>query len=54
MARLNRYTGPNEPSSSEGAESPFYWTEGGPFTDDADYATGWSKWAGIFTDVLEN
>ncbi len=33
---------------------PFYFTEGGPFTDDADYTTGWAKWGGIFTDVLEN
>jgi glucosylceramidase len=33
---------------------PFYWTEGGPFVDDADYSTGWAKWGGIFTDVLEN
>jgi len=33
---------------------PFYWTEGGPFIDDSDYATGWAKWGGIFTDVLEN
>jgi glucosylceramidase len=33
---------------------PFYWTEGGPFIDDADYSTGWAKWGGIFTDVLEN
>jgi glucosylceramidase len=33
---------------------PFYWTEGGPFLDDADYGTGWAKWAGTFTDVLEN
>jgi glucosylceramidase len=33
---------------------PFYWTEGGQFIDDVDYATGWSKWGGIFTDVLEN
>jgi glucosylceramidase len=33
---------------------PFYWTEGGPFVDDPDYATGWAKWGGIFSDVLEN
>ena len=33
---------------------PFYWTEGGPFIDDADYTTGWAKWGGIFTGVLEN
>jgi glucosylceramidase len=33
---------------------PFYWTEGGPFVDDPDYATGWAKWGGIFTDALEN
>ena len=33
---------------------PFYWTEGGPFVSDSDYATGWAKWGGIFTDVLEN
>jgi glucosylceramidase len=33
---------------------PFYWTEGGPFFDDADYTTGWAKWGGIFTDGLEN
>jgi glucosylceramidase len=33
---------------------PFYWTEGGPFLDDPDYSTGWAKWSGIFTDVLEN
>jgi glucosylceramidase len=33
---------------------PFYWTEGGQFIDDVDYATAWSKWGGIFTDVLEN
>ena len=33
---------------------PFYWTEGGPFIEDSDYATGWAKWGGIFTDVLEN
>jgi glucosylceramidase len=33
---------------------PFYWTEGGPLIDDSDYATGWAKWGGMFTDVLEN
>jgi glucosylceramidase len=33
---------------------PFYWTEGGPFINEPDYATNWAKWAGIFTDVLEN
>ena len=33
---------------------PFYWTEGGPFLDDPDYSTGWAKWAGTFTDVLQN
>ena len=36
------------------ANVPFYWTEGGPFIEDSDYATGWAKWGGIFTDVLEN
>ncbi len=33
---------------------PFYWTEGGPFIDDPDYAKDWAKWGGIFTDALEN
>ncbi len=33
---------------------PFYWTEGGPFIGDPDYATSWTRWGGIFTDVLEN
>jgi glucosylceramidase len=33
---------------------PFYWTEGGPFINDPDYARDWAKWGGIFTDVLEN
>ena len=33
---------------------PFYWTEGGPFIDAADYATDWAKWGGVFTDALEN
>jgi glucosylceramidase len=33
---------------------PFYWTEGGSFIDDPDYLTGWAKWGGIFSDVLEN
>lgn len=33
---------------------PFYWTEGGSFTDDPNYATEWSLWGGIFTDALEN
>ncbi len=27
---------------------PFYWTEGGPFIDEADYTTGWAKWGGMF------
>ena len=35
-------------------EMPFYWTEGGPFVDDPDYATQWARWGGIFTDALEN
>ena len=33
---------------------PFYWTEGGPFIDDPNYARDWAKWGGIFTDALEN
>ena len=33
---------------------PFYWTEGGPFIDDPNYATDWTRWGGIFTDALEN
>jgi glucosylceramidase len=33
---------------------PFHWTEGGPFIDDPNYCRDWAKWAGIFTDALEN
>jgi glucosylceramidase len=33
---------------------PFFWTEGGSFTDDPTYLTEWTKWGGIYTDILEN
>jgi glucosylceramidase len=33
---------------------PFYWTEGGSFTDDPTYGTEWTHWGGIYTDALEN
>jgi glucosylceramidase len=33
---------------------PFYWTEGGPFIDDPEYARDWAKWGSIFTDALQN
>ena len=51
------YTGTPDQMSilhQKAPDVPFYWTEGGPFTDDADYSTGWAKWSGIFTDILEN
>ncbi|MGA7339978.1 MAG: glycoside hydrolase family 30 beta sandwich domain-containing protein [Terracidiphilus sp.] len=31
-----------------------YWTEGGPFITDADYATSWAKWAGNYAQILKN
>ncbi len=51
------YTGtPDEMSLVHGRYPtvPFYWTEGGPFIDEPDYARDWVSWGGIFTDALEN
>jgi glucosylceramidase len=31
-----------------------YWTEGGPLLTDADYLTGWAKWAGNYAAILKN
>jgi glucosylceramidase len=31
-----------------------FWTEGGPFYDNPEYLTEWSKWATDFTDILRN
>ena len=31
-----------------------YWTEGGPDITSPDYATDWSKWGRLYTDILRN
>ena len=31
-----------------------YWTEGGPDITSADYATDWTKWSHMFTEILRN
>jgi glucosylceramidase len=31
-----------------------YWTEGGPDITSPDYATDWSKWGHLYTDILRN
>jgi glucosylceramidase len=31
-----------------------YWTEGGPFYNDPDYATGWAKWSSTYAQILKN
>jgi glucosylceramidase len=31
-----------------------YWTEGGPDFTSPDYATDWSKWGHLYTDILRN
>lgn len=31
-----------------------YWTEGGPDFTSPDYATDWSKWGRLYTDILRN
>jgi glucosylceramidase len=50
------YGTPNMMSKAHNAfpEMEMHWTEGGPDYTDPGYLTDWCKWAGTFSDVLNN